>query len=42
VAAIAHAHRGFLQLCARPGGGLTVTITLPLAPRAVAATGAVA
>jgi signal transduction histidine kinase len=42
VAAIAHAHRGFLQLCARPGGGLTVTITLPLAPRAVAAAGAVA
>jgi signal transduction histidine kinase len=42
VAAIAHAHRGFLQLCARPGGGLTVTITLPLAPRAVAAAGAAA
>src|SRR3984957_3478121 len=42
VAAVAHAHRGFLQLCARPGGGLTVTITLPLAPRAVAAAGAVA
>jgi signal transduction histidine kinase len=34
VAAITQAHRGSLQLHARPGGGLTVTITLPLAPRA--------
>ncbi len=42
VAAITHAHRGSLQLHARPGGGLTVTITLPLAPRAVAAAGVVA
>ena len=37
VAAIAQAHGGSLQLHARAGGGLTVTITLPLAPRAVAA-----
>jgi signal transduction histidine kinase len=37
VAAITQAHRGSLQLHARPGGGLTVTITLPPAPRAVAA-----
>jgi signal transduction histidine kinase len=36
VAAITQAHRGSLQLHARPGGGLTVTITLPPAPRAVA------
>jgi signal transduction histidine kinase len=34
VASITHAHRGSLQLHARPGGGLTVTITLPMAPRA--------
>ncbi len=34
VAAITEAHRGTLQLHARPGGGLKVTITLPLAPRA--------
>jgi signal transduction histidine kinase len=34
VAAITEAHRGSLQLHARPGGGLTVTIALPLAPRA--------
>jgi hypothetical protein len=39
VAAITQAHRGSLQLHARPGGGLKVTITLPLAPRAVAITG---
>ena len=39
VAAITQAHRGSLQLHARPGGGLTVTITLPLAPRAAAITG---
>ena len=39
VAAITHAHRGSLQLHARPGGGLKVTITLPLAPRAAAITG---
>jgi signal transduction histidine kinase len=39
VAAIAQAHRGSLELDARPGGGLTVTITLPLAPRAAAITG---
>jgi hypothetical protein len=42
VAAITQAHRGSLQLHARPGGGLAVTITLPLAPRAVAAAGVVA
>ncbi len=42
VAAITEAHRGSLQLHARPGGGLAVTITLPLAPRAVAAAGVVA
>jgi signal transduction histidine kinase len=34
VAAITQAHRGTLQLHARPGGGLRVTITLPLAPSA--------
>jgi signal transduction histidine kinase len=39
VAAITLAHRGSLQLHARPGGGLKVTITLPLAPRAAAITG---
>ena len=39
VAAITHAHRGSLDLHARPGGGLTVTITLPLAPRPAAITG---
>jgi signal transduction histidine kinase len=39
VAAIAEAHRGSLDLNARPGGGLTVTITLPLAPHAAAVTG---
>ncbi len=41
VAAITQAHRGSLQLHARPGGGLKVTITLPLplAPRAAAITG---
>jgi signal transduction histidine kinase len=39
VAAITHAHRGSLDLHARPGGGLTVTTTLPLAPRAAAITG---
>jgi signal transduction histidine kinase len=39
VAAITQAHRGSLQLHARPGGGLTVTITLPLAPRPAAMTG---
>ena len=37
VAAIAQAHGGSLQLQARPDGGLTVTITLPLALPAVAA-----
>jgi signal transduction histidine kinase len=36
VAAITAAHGGSLQLHARPGGGLTVTITLPLAQRAAA------
>jgi signal transduction histidine kinase len=35
VAAITQAHRGSLQLHARPGGGLEVTVTLPAAPRAV-------
>ena len=39
VAAITQAHRGSLQLHARPGGGLKVTITLPLAPHAAAITG---
>src|SRR6266851_3130606 len=39
VAAITEAHRGSLDLHARPGGGLKVTITLPLAPRAAAITG---
>jgi len=39
VAAITQAHRGSLQLHARPGGGLKVTITLPLSPRAAAITG---
>jgi len=34
VAAIASAHRGALDLRARPGGGLRVTITLPLAAAA--------
>jgi signal transduction histidine kinase len=38
VAAITQAHRGSLQLHARPGGGPKVTITLPLAPRAAAIT----
>jgi signal transduction histidine kinase len=38
VAAITEAHRGSLDLHARPGGGLKVTITLPLAPRAAAIT----
>jgi len=38
VAAITEAHCGTLELDARPGGGLTVTITLPLAPRAAAIT----
>ena len=41
VAAITEAHRGSLDLHARPGGGLKVTITLPLAPRAAAITGTV-
>jgi signal transduction histidine kinase len=36
VAAISHAHYGTLQLHARPDGGLMVTITLPLAPNAIA------
>jgi signal transduction histidine kinase len=39
VAAITHAHRGSFDLRARPGGGLAVTITLPLAPRPAAITG---
>jgi len=34
VAAIIAAHRGTLHLNARPDGGLSVAITLPLAPRA--------
>jgi signal transduction histidine kinase len=41
VAAIAEAHRGSLNLHASPGGGLKVTITLPLAPRAAAIAGTV-
>ena len=36
VAAIGHAHYGTLQLHARPDGGLMVTVTLPLAPDAIA------
>ena len=39
VAAIAAAHRGALDLHARPEGGLQVAITLPLAPRAAPASG---
>jgi len=39
VAAITEAHRGCLELHARSGGGLAVTITLPLAPRAAVLTG---
>ena len=38
VAAITEAHGGSLDLHARPGGGLKVTITLPLAPRDAAVT----
>jgi signal transduction histidine kinase len=41
VAAITEAHGGSLDLHACPGGGLTVTITLPLAPRAAAIAGTV-
>ena len=37
VAAIASAHRGTLDLQARPGGGLRVAIALPLATEAVPA-----
>jgi signal transduction histidine kinase len=37
VAAIASAHRGALDLRARPDGGLRVTITLPLAAQAAPA-----
>jgi signal transduction histidine kinase len=37
VAAIASAHRGTLDLQARPGGGLRVAVTLPLATEAVPA-----
>ena len=37
VAAIASAHRGILDLQARPGGGLRVVIALPLATEAVPA-----
>jgi signal transduction histidine kinase len=37
VAAIASAHGGTLDLQARPGGGLRVAITLPLAAEAVPA-----
>jgi signal transduction histidine kinase len=39
VAAITAAHRGTLALHARPGGGLKVSITLPLAPRAATLAG---
>jgi signal transduction histidine kinase len=39
VAAIAAAHRGTLALYARPGGGLKVSITLPLAQRAATLAG---
>jgi signal transduction histidine kinase len=41
VAAIAEAHRGSLDLHASRGGGLKVTVTLPLAPRAAAIAGTV-
>jgi signal transduction histidine kinase len=41
VAAITEAHGGSLDLHANPGGGLRVTITLPLAPRAAAIAGTV-
>ena len=41
VAAITEAHGGSLDLHASPGGGLKVTITLPLAPRAAAIAGTV-
>jgi signal transduction histidine kinase len=37
VAAITEAHHGSLDLRASPGGGLMVTVTLPLAPGAAAA-----
>jgi len=36
VAAISHAHGGTLQVRARADGGLVVTVTLPLAPAAIA------
>jgi signal transduction histidine kinase len=36
VAAISHAHGGTLQVQARGDGGLVVTVTLPLAPAAIA------
>jgi signal transduction histidine kinase len=39
VAAITTAHHGTLALHARPGGGLKVSITLPLAPGAATVTG---
>jgi signal transduction histidine kinase len=42
VAAITEAHHGSLDLRARPGGGLMVTVTLPLAPDAAAIAGPVA
>ncbi|MGH3201663.1 MAG: sensor histidine kinase [Streptosporangiaceae bacterium] len=41
VAAIAEAHHGSLDLRASPGGGLKVTITLPMAAGAAAVSGAV-
>ena len=36
VAAISHAHGGTLRVQARAGGGLVATVTLPLAPAAIA------
>jgi signal transduction histidine kinase len=42
VAAITQAHRGSLQLDARPDGGLKVAVTLPLVARAIAAAEVVA
>jgi signal transduction histidine kinase len=42
VAAITQAHRGSLQLDARPDGGLKIAVTLPLAARAIPAAEVVA
>ncbi|MBO0810319.1 MAG: two-component sensor histidine kinase, partial [Actinobacteria bacterium] len=42
VAAIVATHHGTLDLHARPGGGLRVTVTLPLAARPALTTAATA